>query len=463
MKPRLNQGVQWIILFTTGMMMIAFLALAFKPVNLTEQKIEIEVGKNFEPNQFLGFSLYDDPVNIENQVDSTKPGSYEVVYTLYQQSEKLSVEVKDSTPPTVRAQNLTRLWPSMVEVEDFIVSWNDASNVSFEFVEQPNWQIGINPIQIKATDTYGNETILMQEVTFILIDNTAPSIEVNGRLEVEQGKSLSLGIPGLEIFDDCDPNLKLTTELDENPIYELGDYEIQATLCDQSGNKTETIIPIRIVPIKDHANARYIYMTFDDGPSQHTNKVLDILNRYGVKASFFVTGMNLEYADRIQEAYLQGHTIGLHTYSHQYSQIYASVESYFNDLDQIQEVVKEQTGVSTSFIRFPGGSSNLVSRHYHEGIMSQLANEVEAKGYQYFDWNSSVEDAVLGHDANDILVTGKAQTELQGDLMLLLHDGTGNQATVDVLEELIIYYLKQGYVFKPIDSTTTPIHHQIFN
>lgn len=95
--------------------------------------------------------------------------------------------------------------------------------------------------------------------------------------------------------------------------------------------------------------------------------------------------------------------------------------------------------------------------------MSQLANEVEVQGYQYFDWNSSVDDAVLGHDANDILVTGKAQTELQGDLMLLLHDGSGNQATVEVLEELIVYYLQQGYVFKAIDASTTPIHHQIFN
>ncbi len=463
MRPRLNQGVQWIILLTMGIMMSAILALAFKPLILLEDSVEIEVGETFDPDAFLGYSLYAAPVAIENPVDVVQPGSYEVVYSLFAQTKKLTVEVKDTTPPVVQAQNVTRLWPSVVMVEDFIVGYTDHSEVRFSFLEKPDWHRGINPVYIKATDAYGNETIVMQEVTFIMIDTTAPSIEVDGRLEVEQGQSLKLGLPGLEIFDDCDPSLQLTTELDEHPIYELGDYEIQATLRDRSGNTTTTLIPIRVIPVQDHAHARYVYLTFDDGPSQHTQDVLRILDRYGVKASFFVTGMNPDYTSQIQSAYAQGHTIGLHTYSHQYSQIYQSVEAYFQDLEKIQTVVQEQTGAPSTFIRFPGGSSNIVSRHYHEGIMSQLANEVEAQGYQYFDWNSSVDDAVLGHDANDILVTGKAQTELQGDLMLLLHDGSGNQATVEVLEELIVYYLQQGYVFKAIDASTTPIHHQIFN
>lgn len=134
MRPRLNQGVQWIILLTMGIMMSAILALAFKPLILLEDRVEIEVGESFDPDAFLGYSLYTAPVAIENPVDVVQPGSYEVVYSLFAQTKKLTVEVKDTTPPVVQAQNVTRLWPSVVMVEDFIVGYTDHSEVRFSFL-----------------------------------------------------------------------------------------------------------------------------------------------------------------------------------------------------------------------------------------------------------------------------------------------------------------------------------------
>ena len=113
-------------------------------------------------------------------------------------------------------------------------------------------------------------------------------------------------------------------------------------------------------------------MTFDDGPSENTIKVLDILKEYDVKATFFVTGHAPSYNDFIKEAFEQGHSIGLHTYSHDYKNIYSSTNAYFNDLDQINSMVESITGQKSDIIRFPGGSSNSISAKYSPGIMSKL-------------------------------------------------------------------------------------------
>ena len=110
------------------------------------------------------------------------------------------------------------------------------------------------------------------------------------------------------------------------------------------------------------------------------------------RQQFFVTGEMPEYKDMIKAAYDKGHTIGMHTYSHDYAKVYASVDAYFQDLDQIGQMVQEEIGYVPCFIRFPGGSSNTVSKKYTAGIMSTLVQEVQNRGYQYYDWNGSSGD-----------------------------------------------------------------------
>ena len=127
------------------------------------------------------------------------------------------------------------------------------------------------------------------------------------------------------------------------------------------------------------------YLTFDDGPSDNTLKILDILDKYKVKATFFVMGTGkLSYVKKIHDA---GHTVALHTYSHDYSKIYRSQKAYFEDLEKIGAAVKKYTGEDAKVIRFPGGSSNTVSRSYCKGIMTALSKETANRGYVYFDWN----------------------------------------------------------------------------
>ena len=187
---------------------------------------------------------------------------------------------------------------------------------------------------------------------------------------------------------------------------------------------------------------------------------MDILDSYGIKATFFVTAQNPDYFGLIKEAYDRGNTIALHSYTHEYDQIYASVDAFFEDLDQIAAVVQEQIGYVPCFIRFPGGASNGVSRHYCEGIMTALSQEVQARGYQYWDWNAATGDgeSVTTEESIANALSAESQT-----IVLLCHDGELKETTVEALPAIIEGFQERGYVFKPIDRTSTVVHHEIFN
>lgn len=204
-----------------------------------------------------------------------------------------------------------------------------------------------------------------------------------------------------------------------------------------------------------------IWLTFDDGPSANTEKVLDILDRYGVKATFFVTDEEPQYAYLIKEAYDRGNTIGLHSYTHEYS-IYASEDAFFNDLDQIGAVVKDQIGYVPCFIRFPGGASNTVSAKYCKGIMTKLTQDVQARGYQYFDWNISCGDGAAGHTADELAAYATDDADYS-NVMLLMHDSAGHEATVDALPAIIEHYQQEGYTFMAIDRTALASHQKVNN
>lgn len=204
-----------------------------------------------------------------------------------------------------------------------------------------------------------------------------------------------------------------------------------------------------------------IYLTFDDGPSANTERVLDILDRYNCKATFFVTGQNPEYFPWIKEAYNRGHTIGLHSYSHDYESCYSSVEGFWNEFDGIGQAVKEQIGYVPCFIRFPGGASNTVSASYCEGIMTVLAQDVQERGYQYYDWAYSCGDgAVLSTE--EIIAAGCEPPE-EENIIYLLHDGAAKETTAEALPSIIEYYQGLGYSFEAIDRNTMVYQHSVSN
>lgn len=204
-----------------------------------------------------------------------------------------------------------------------------------------------------------------------------------------------------------------------------------------------------------------IYLTFDDGPSPNTPRILDILDRYGVKATFFV--INTKYNGYMSDIVNRGHAIALHSYTHNYSRIYSSDEAYYNDLNAISDVVFNQTGVRTNIIRFPGGSSNTVSRKYCSGIMSRITKGVQDAGYQYYDWNCSSQDATGNNVPVETIVASCRKVPSSNTVIVLMHDTGAKGTTVEALPQVIEYYRSCGYAFAAISSSTPPVHHKVNN
>ena len=205
---------------------------------------------------------------------------------------------------------------------------------------------------------------------------------------------------------------------------------------------------------------KVVYLTIDDGPSNLTEQYLDLFDKYNCKVTFFVTGHDPNYYHLIHEAYKRGHTIGLHTMSHEYDKIYASEEAYFSDLDQIGQVVKDQIGYVPCFIRFPGGSSNTQANQYSKGLMPKLVTEVNKRGYQYYDWSAATGD---GSDlTTEQLIETTKGCNLDTNVVLLAHDSATKQTTLEALPAIIEYYQNLGYTFEAIDRNTWICHHTVY-
>ncbi len=204
------------------------------------------------------------------------------------------------------------------------------------------------------------------------------------------------------------------------------------------------------------------YLTFDDGPSANTPKILAVLAEYGVKATFFVCGTDkLDYVKQIHAA---GHTVALHSYTHTYSQIYASQKAYFADLDKLSAAVEKRIGLAPKVLRFPGGSSNTVSRHYCTGIMTALTGEVQNRGYVYFDWNVDSWDATgNGVPVNTIMSHIRSEGGHHARDVVLMHDSGAKTTTVQALPQIIEFYRAKGYGFAALTTATPPVTHRVNN
>ena len=203
------------------------------------------------------------------------------------------------------------------------------------------------------------------------------------------------------------------------------------------------------------------YLTFDDGPSINTIKILDILDKYNVKATFFVI-YHGNMKSRYQEIVKRGHTIALHSYTHEYSKIYKSEKDYYSDLNKIGDYVKKTTGVDSKIIRFPGGSSNTVSNKYNKGIMRTLKSSVAKKGYYYHDWNVSSGDA-SGRNVktSKIISNVKSGIGKKKVINVLMHDtGKSKMTTVEALPTIIEYIRSQGYSFEALTEDSVLIQHK---
>ena len=209
---------------------------------------------------------------------------------------------------------------------------------------------------------------------------------------------------------------------------------------------------------EENTGIRKVYLTFDDGPSGNTNRILDILADYDVKATFFVVGKEEEeYQALYKRIVEEGHTLAMHSYSHKYKEIYQSVESYSADLSKLQEFLYDTTGVWCRYCRFPGGSSNTVSRV----DMHELIAYLDDQDMSYFDWNISSGDASSSYlSASDIVRNCTANLKEYNEAIILLHDASNKNSTVEALPKLIeTIQAMEDTKIVPITDDTERIHH----
>ena len=197
---------------------------------------------------------------------------------------------------------------------------------------------------------------------------------------------------------------------------------------------------------------KWVCLTFDDGPSRTTPAVLTALDAAGVHGTFFVvaTGYNEKYLPLLTQAAAAGHQIALHSASHEYSDIYDSSEAYWADIALLKERIAPYVDAeSIRYLRFPGGSTNTVSRRYGgKGLMKQLKSEVEQKGWQWVDWNVCAEDAVGGHPSADTIYRNVVhETGEQTHCVVLMHDSSSTRTTAEALPDIIQWYADNGYTF----------------
>lgn len=311
---------------------------------------------------------------------------------------------------------------------------------------------------IRNLETYvDNREVSVEKILIPEKDEQPPEITLNG----PEKQTIVIGSnyeeQGATAVDNCDEVIVET--IGEVNTKVAGTYTITYRSTDKSGNTAEKTRLVRVA--NPAAGDGVIYLTFDDGPGDYTNTLLDILKKYGIKATFFVTGAGDDAL--IAREHNEGHAIGLHTSSHNYSYIYSSIDNFLNDLYRVQDRVKNITGETTTLMRFPGGSSNLVSKRYDGGshIMSQLVGEVTNRGFTYFDWNILSGDAGETTDPDQVYINVISHLKPSGASVVLQHDV--KDYSVAAVERIIQYGLDNGYAFAKLDAGSFTAHHGVNN
>ena len=398
------------------------------------------------------------------EVNVSELGTYEIrycaSYLLWDATVIRSVQVQDSLPPSITLNSIPGHYTVHGEVyrEEGYSAWDTADgDLTDKVIRQE--QDGF--VTYSVEDQSGNRTTVSRKILYV--DLTAPELALLGDVSISMTAGEEFTDPGWTALDDISGDLsdrvKVTGFVDK---YLAGSYQLTYTVKDGSGNCAEAyrtvLVEAKGLPETVKPNGKVIYLTFDDGPGPYTDDLLRILDKYDAKATFFV--VNTDYVDVVKDIVAQGHAIGIHSVCHDYGVIYESGESFFQDILAMQQIIYEKTGVMTYLMRFPGGSSNTVSR-FNPGIMTYLTQAVEDCGFQYFDWNVDSMDAGGARDWEDVYENVIEGVEKRRISVVLQHDIKG--FSVDAVEKILIWGKKNGYKFLALDMTSPTSHHGVNN
>ena len=247
-----------------------------------------------------------------------------------------------------------------------------------------------------------------------------------------------------------------TSIVDMNNNQEVID-QLHQNSDDQDATPVFDFLPDFWLPMPDESKVpvnKTAYLTFDDGPSHVTMNILDTLDQYNIKATFFVVSRRNEFElNALREAADRGHSIGMHSGSHDPEKMYSSVEEYLTDMYDNFKYVYESTGIKPQIFRFVGGSRS----KYNNSAASEIIEAMSARGFSYFDWNSSADDAMEPHPNAAKIVSNVLRTADQHQLIVLAHDSGARTQTAAALPQLIEELMARGYEFDKLDTSVEPI------
>nr|WP_312578283.1 polysaccharide deacetylase family protein [Sedimentibacter sp.] len=217
--------------------------------------------------------------------------------------------------------------------------------------------------------------------------------------------------------------------------------------------KYEDLYVERKMKVESNNNDKIAYLTFDDGPSQRTLEILDTLDKYNIKATFFVIHKDNDEISKIyKEIVNRGNTIGVHSYSHDYRKIYNSVEDYLDDFYKMFKYIYDTTGVKPDLFRFPGGSINAYNSDNYQEIIAEMIR----RGFTYHDWNVVSGDTLKGATKDSVVNSVTNGIKNYNKVVILMHDSLEKKYTSESLSKVIEALQNEGYSFDKLDGTVKP-------
>ena len=410
-----------------------------------------------------GMVMEKSPVHVVNEVRTDRIGKYSVTYSAQLEgltaSAQRTVRVVDRESPVI----------TLVEPKGPLLAGTAYEEDGFKAVDNYDGDITDKVVRVESyglvtytvMDSSGNPAQVEREIPYY--DPLPPEIilEEGGHITIPVGTIFA--DPGFTATDNVDGNVTEQVEVTGEVVWYLpGTYELVYSVTDEHENNTTVVRRVEVEaqpwPEVVTPNKKVVYLTFDDGPGPYTDQLLDVLYKYNVKATFFV--VNSGYGRVMKRIVEEGHSIGIHSVTHDYKEIYASPEAYFTDLHTMQDIIYENTGVRTTLVRFPGGSSNTIS-HFNKGIMTLLTEAVQNAGFQYFDWNVDSNDAGLARKKDMVLENVTEGLRWHSTAIVLQHDI--HPFSVDAVEEIILWGLENGFTFLSLQPDSPNAHHGVRN
>jgi peptidoglycan/xylan/chitin deacetylase (PgdA/CDA1 family) len=448
---------------------------------------EIKVSK-VENNEFSVFSEAKIPENsasvkilwmtfgletrVSGKIDTEKLGNYTLTYETSFINKTVQVKeeykVTDKVAPEIKTdiQSIQMEFDEEIKPEDINFPFTAKDNYDGNLTDKVTKTVKDNICTLSVSDSSGNTAKL--DITISFSDGENPVILLNGPSTVYVAAGSKYSESGYSAKDNMDGDItskvKVTGKVDTS---KSGTYYKEYAVTDEAGNYTKIkrkIIVYGANSAEDYEDVtkgeKVVYLTFDDGPGAYTARLLSCLEKYDVKATFFVTNQFSRYQSVIGDIHKKGHKVAIHTKTHKWS-IYDSVENFMADFNGMQKIIKKQTGQETNVFRFPGGTNNTVSKGHSKGIMTKLSKQLAEAGYRCFDWDVDSYDSRSNTKTQDIISKTISQISGRKTAVVLMHDI--HLKTVNAVPAIIEYCLENGYTFKVLDENAPRVQFKPAN